>query len=238
MQMKILKNLKQYLLMFVALTFSGSLVLLSAGCSEIDSGEIVNGIELPTNDSTMNFYCANEGIFEETCVLDNPENPYARVAITADDGIDDPDEPVDPPQDTNDKFFLSDSAPSAKARYYVWATALAKGVGLQGENQYYTAIALQELYAENGSPTTRDQAEYAYRSVLDNYFLSVTYFTGDVDGVETVYAVPLKDLTGQNLHTPVPPLGFLYEDTLFALETMSEWGYIYDETLRKVSIFK
>ena len=219
--MKILNDQKQYLKILAALTISGSILFISSGCSEVDGGKKQNTIELPT-DSVLNFECTNEGVFEEKCVLDNPENPYAKVAVTEDN-----------------KFELSDSAPSAKARYYVWATALAKGAGIPGENQYYTALSLHELFAESGSPTTQEQAKKAYRSVLDNYFLAPTFFVVVVDGVDVAFAVSVKDLTGENLFAPViPTLVSLYTDQIFALEDMSEWGYIYNETTKVVSKFE
>ena len=221
MNIKIYENLKQHLSMLVTLTLSGSLVLLSAGCSEVDGGKTQNELQLPV-DSVVNFECVDEGIYLEKCILDNPENPYAKVAVTEDN-----------------KFALNDSAPSAKARYYVWATALAKGAGAQGENQYFTAKSLQELFAESGSPTTQEQAKKAYRSVLDNYFLSSTFFVIIVNGEEVKFAASLKDLTGENLFAPViPTLVSLYTDQIFALQDMSEWGYIYNETTKTVSVFK
>jgi hypothetical protein len=116
--MKILNYIEQHLNILIATLIAGSMILLTAGCSEDDGGTVQNTVQLPT-DSTLNFYCENEGIYLDTCVLDNPENPYATVAVTEDN-----------------KFTLNDAAPSAKSRYYVWATALAKGAGIPGENQY------------------------------------------------------------------------------------------------------
>lgn len=114
--MKILNYIELHQKTLTATLIAGSMVLLTAGCGEVDGGKVVTDIPLP-EDSVLNFACADEGIYLETCVLDNPANPYANVAITADDG----EEPVDPnaPPDPNNKFFLSDSAPSAKAKYYV-----------------------------------------------------------------------------------------------------------------------
>jgi hypothetical protein len=149
---------KQYMNMLALLMLTAPVILLTAGCDEIDSGEVQNTVQLPM-DSVLNFRCEDEGIFPEDCVLDNPENPYVSVAVTEDN-----------------KFDLAADAPSAKSRYYLWATALARGAGLQGENQFYTALSLHEVYGESGSLTTRDQARKAYRSVLDNFFLAPTFF--------------------------------------------------------------
>ena len=162
--MKTLNYVEQYLKILAATLAAGSIFLLTTGCSEVDGGTVQDPIKLP-EDSVLNFACEDEGIYLEPCVLDNPANPYANVAITADDFY---------PASPNDKFVLNDAAPSAKARYYLWASALAKGAGIPGENQYYTAVSLHEVYAQSGSPTTRAQALKAYRSVLDNYFLNLS----------------------------------------------------------------
>ena len=208
--MKIQDYAKQYLNILALLMLTAPLVLMTAGCDEIDSGEVQNSVTLPV-DSILNFNCADEGIYPEDCVLDNSENPYARVSVTEDN-----------------KFRLSDEAPSAKSRYYLWATALARGAGIAGENQFYTALSLQEVYAESGSPTTRDQAIKAYRSVLDNFFLSPTFFVVTIDGEEAAIAVPLKDIVGRNLIDPaIAGLVSLYSDPAFALADISEWGYVY-----------
>jgi hypothetical protein len=232
--MKILNYIEQHIKILVAALVAGSVMLLTAGCSEVDGGTVQSTIQLPT-DSVLNFACADEGIYLEPCVLDNPENPYANVAITADDFY---------PASPNDKFVLNDAAPSAKARYYLWATALAKGAGIPGENQYYTAVSLHEVYAESGSPTTRAQALKAYRSVLDNYFLNPTFF-GPFTENEIFFAAALKDLVGQNLVDTVPPLSLeapdyvpLYDEKVEALGELSDWGYIYNETTKVITFFQ
>lgn len=199
---------------------AASLLLLTGGCSEIDTGTVQNTVELPV-DSTLDFYCKDEGIFEENCVLDNPNNPYANVAITEDN-----------------KFDLHDEAPSAKSRFYLWASALAKGAGIPGENQYYVALSLHQVYAESGSVSTMEQAKKAYRSVLDNYFLAPTYF-GPFTPEESFFAVPVKDLVGQNLFEPsAENLVSFYNDPANALAEMSDWGYIYNTNTQTVSKFE
>jgi hypothetical protein len=215
--MKIQDYAKQSMNMLVALMLTAPVILMTAGCDEIDTGEVQNPVDYPL-DSKLNFACADEGIFPDDCVLDNAENPYARVSVTEDN-----------------KFRLNDEAPSEKSKYYVWATALARGAGLQGENQYYTALSLHKVYAESGSPTTRDQAVKAYRSVLDNFFLAPTFFT------EFGIAVALKDLVGNNLYDPFSEdLVSLYPDPAQAnaLSDISQWGYVYDPDTGIMSIFQ
>ncbi|MDX2488766.1 MAG: hypothetical protein QNL03_14880 [Gammaproteobacteria bacterium] len=241
--MKILNYIEQHLNILIATLIMGSMILLISGCGEIDGGTVQNTVQLPMpEDSTLNFRCENEGIYLDTCVLDNPENPYASVAIT-EPKDEEPDEPCTELYDPTSKFTLSDDAPSMKAKYYVWATALAKGVGLQGENQYFTAFYLQAVYAESGSPTTRDQAVKAYRSLLDNYFLGVTFDKYEVvpapECVEVKVAAALKDRVGENLYDPTDDLLIsLYAIPDSALEDISEWGYVYDTTNKITSVFR
>ena len=239
--MKIFIYIEQHLNKIIPTLIAGSIILLSTGCSEVDDGTVMNTVELPI-DSTLNFYCANEGVYLETCVLDNPENPYASVAIT-EPKDEEPDDPCTDLYDPTSKFTLNDDAPSSKARYYLWATALAKGVGLQGENQYFTAFWLQAVYRESGSPTTREQALKAYRSLLDNYFLGVTFDKYEVAACEEVkVAAALKDRVGENMYAPTDPaLYSLYAIPDSALEDISEWGYIYDPSVGEnglMSIFR
>ena len=206
--MKIINKTERHLKAFLTLMLITS-VLLTSGC-DVDNGSVTNTIALPT-DSTLNLFCEDVGINTETCVLDDPENPYVHVAINE-----------------VTKFILNDDAPSAKSRFYVWATALARSP--TGENQYYTALSLHELFAESGSPTTRVQAINAYRSVLDNFFLSATFFVVSTPSGDVSFAAFVKDLVGQNLVEPtLPTIISLYTDKLLALSDMSEWGYIYDE---------
>jgi hypothetical protein len=226
MNMKNINYLAQNLNRVAALILTGLTILFTAGC-DVEDGTVKNVVQLPT-DSTLNFYCEDEGIYTDDCVLSDPENPYANVAITA-GGV--------YPGPPTDKFILSDAAPSAKARFYLWATALAKGAGIPGENQFYVAVFLQEVYAESGSPTTRDQAKKAYRSVLDNYYLNPTFF-GPYTEDNVFIAVSLKNLVGENLYDPVPPLVSFYSDPVYALDEMSKWGYIYDTTNKIVTKFE
>ena len=132
----------------------------------------------------------------------------------ADDGV--PINTLDLPTDTLlnlactdvgiNKFELFNQIPAgptgAKARFYFWATALARRQS--GENQYYTALALHELYDLNSDMIVKEQALKAYRSVLDNFFGSVTVFTCcpgvSPDGVPVPFPVGLNELTADALY--------------------------------------
>ena len=216
----------------VAILLMGLAAMLAAGCSgERDAGDgrLFNTIVLPT-DVVLNLACEDVGIAGETCVLDDPENPYASTTIT-EFTVDDP----------GNKFDLFNAIPAgptgAKARFYFWATALA---GRQsGENQFYTALALHELFDANSNAISKDeliraQALKAYRSVLDNFFSSVTIFTccpgASPDGQTPVaFAIPLNELTADNLYrTDATGFQRLVEgDPLLVLELFVDWGYTY-----------
>ena len=185
------------------------ITVLASGCDVEERGVVRNEVPLPT-DSILNFACEDEGIFPDECVLENTENPYRTANVTDDT-----------------KFGLSDAAPSAKSRYYVWATALARQP--TGEKQYFTALSLHQVFGESGSPTTRDQAIKAYRSVLDSFFFSATFFVVPFSSGEAAVAIAIKDEVGKNLVEPTDSsLVPLYSNPLFARDAISEWGYIYD----------
>ena len=209
----------------------GLAAVFAAGCSserDANDGTVFNTILLPT-DVVLNLACADVGIADETCVLEDPENPYASTTIT-EFTVDDP----------GNKFDLFNAIPpgptGAKARFYFWATALARRQS--GENQFYTALALHELFDANSNAISKDeliraQALKAYRSVLDNFFSSVTVFSccpgASPDGEPVQFAVPLNELTADVLfRTDATQLMRLVEgDPILVLELFVEWGYTY-----------
>ncbi len=193
-----------------------------SGCDERDSGdgEVINEIILPV-DVVLNLACENVGINDEQCVLDDPENPFALVPTLEFD--------VNLPPDQPTKFdLLADIPPGptgAKARFYLWATALARRQS--GENQWYTARALYELFDANSNPVSKDeivreQALKAYRSVLDNFFGSVTFFG--------VVPASLNEQVARDIFFP-DETGFrrLTPDNVDPNELFAEWGYRYDQ---------
>ena len=149
-------------ILFVML--SATLVLSACDEPDEDEGIVITGIELPT-DTLLNLYCPDVGIGGETCVMQDPENPYRTAVVLEFD-------PMNPDGPTKfDLFIEIPSGPTgAKARFYLWATALAArndGFGA-GENQWYLAQALHELFTYNEDPIIQAHALRAYRSVLDN----------------------------------------------------------------------
>ena len=212
--------------LFMALL--GLTVLVASGCEEPDAGDgrVVNDLLLPT-DVVLNLFCEDVGINDEQCVLDDPENPFVFTAILEPDQIDD-----DDPNPPADKFALADALPQdssgAKARFYLWATALARRQN--GENQWRTALALHELFSANSNLVFQDeliraQALKAYRSVLDNFFGSVTFFR--IGGA--LLPFQLKEVVARDLYFE-EETGFtpLIDSQLEVLEVLGEWGYTYD----------
>ena len=211
-----------------------------AGCesSERDEtdGTLFNTIILPT-DVVLNLACEDVGVHPEQCVLDDPENPFALVPISEFD--------VNNPDDEFNKFELYNSIPrgpnGAKSRFYLWATALARFPS--GENQYYTALALHELFDANSNSLSedelmREQAKKAYRSLLDNFFGSVTVFTCFDCIPQSNFPVPLNERIADHLYrtestnfvTPVAPDGLrrlVPGDPTHVRELMLGWGYAY-----------
>jgi hypothetical protein len=210
----------------------GFAILTASGCESPDdsSGTVVNAILLPT-DVVLNLACANVGINGEQCVLGDPENPYVTTAIIEFD--------VNNPDATN-KFDLFNAIPAgptgAKARFYLWATALARRQS--GENQFYTALALHELFDANSNLISADelvraQALKAYQSLLDNFFGSVTVFECcpgvSPIGEPVAFAVPLNELGVDALYR-TDRTGYrrlVDGDPILVLEVLLEWGYAY-----------
>lgn len=205
--------------------------LAVSGCNERDSndGEVINNILLPT-DVVLNLFCPDVGIKDERCVLDDPENPFAVVAVLEPDQVPE-DEDGNPLAD--DKFALANALPpgptGAKARFYLWATALA---GRQtGENQWYTARALHELYDANSNRVFEDElikehAKRAYRSVLDNFYGQATF------GQFGDNSVPfqLNEIVARSIVFSEEETGWrsLVGSSLEGLALLGEWGYTYN----------
>lgn len=199
-----------------------------AGCDGSpgpNDGEVITAIVLPT-DTLLNLACADVGIFREQCVLEDPANPFATTPIIEYD--------VNNPSATN-KFELFNSIPAgrigAKARFYFWATALARRPS--GENQFYTALALHELWNYNSDPIVQQQALKAYRSVLENFFGSVTVFTCcpalSPTGTPVPFPVGLNELTADNLYR-TDATGYrrlVPGDPILVLSLMLDWGFTY-----------
>ena len=191
-----------------------------SGCESPGDGDgtVINDLLLPT-DTLLNLACADAGVGFERCVLEDPENPFAVVA-TPEFNVNNP--------NARTKFELANNIPAgptgAKARFYLWATALARFPS--GENQWYTARALHELFDANSDPLIQEQALRAYRSMLDNFWGSVTFFEC-CGGVS--FSVNLNEQTADDLYR-TDSTGFVRlipGDPLNAQSLLAEWGYTY-----------
>jgi hypothetical protein len=142
----------------------------------------------------------------------------------------------------NSKFDLNNALPpgpsGAKARFYLWATALARRQS--GENQWYTAVALHELYDANSNRVFEDElikehAKRAYRSVLDNFFGSAIFGQFGDNAVP----FPLNEIVARSIVFSEEETGFrsLVNSLLEGLALLGEWGYIYNpetDTLTRI----
>lgn len=236
-----------------------SAALIMAGCNEPGDSDGVSISMIPLTmdppDVSLDLSCANVGIFTETCVLDDPANPFINTGIVEFDVNN---------EEAFNKFDLANEIPAGpagvKSRFYFWATALARRQN--GENQYFTALALHELFTAQkqilgvGDPIVREQAKEAYRSVWNNFFGSVVFFTccGEFFPVprdDTSFAIPINELVLERLlranefpdgNDPDYPAGYapLIPDDptgldagLIELETqevIGEWGFNYQCT--------
>ena len=136
------------------------LILISCGNDEL---RYRYGFDL--NQLEFNLYTADMGVYPDTSVLDDPNNPFRWE-----------------PLGTETKWTI-ESFGRVVPRVYVWATALATEP--TGENQLYAAQALEDLYRQELAnaaylPFIRDMTVRAYQSVLDNFPDSVSYLA---DGV-------------------------------------------------------
>ncbi|MEM7081644.1 MAG: hypothetical protein AAF465_02840 [Pseudomonadota bacterium] len=211
------------------MVFAATALLVLSGCNELErdesDGEVVTEIVLPT-DTLLNLSCADMGIYIETCVLEDPDNPF-RDALIREFDVNN--------SEAETKFDLVNQIPAgpnyAKARVYFWSTALARRAS--GENQWFTARALHELFNVNGDPIIQQQALRAYRSVLDNFFGSVVFFeccaNVNPSGNPVPFSIPLNELAADDIYRTAAT-GFarlIPGDPLLALSALSEWGYSY-----------
>ena len=222
--------------------FAVAVVLGTGGCGSGDGGgKDITTQTLPTSLS-LRLECDEVGIYTPNarpCILDDRNNPYATVNIIEFDPQD---------EDADNKFDLANEIPDgpeyAISRFYFWATALARRGS--GENQYYTALALHELWSEgvdngSGSRNAQEQAKKAYRACLDYFFDDFTFIgpfpdLNDPDG--DFIPLVIRGLVGTLLVSPEfplktlfpsdnPPLTELEASELAAKTELGEWGYFY-----------
>ena len=171
--------------------------LSASGC--VDKAEFVQGQDL----SALTFHpkSATEGIFPDVTVLTDPDNPFADVAYRSIDAVSN--------QDAI-QWKLNSTA-SYVARFYVWATILAKTAPEgSGEAQYYAADGLRNVFyfakAEpERLPQIRDMAIAGFATVLTRFGeKAVTY---DASG-KIAYELVTPALQGILDLGGLPPVGW------------------------------
>ena len=130
------------------------ILAFNIACSPVEKGEYDYGIPHPLLEFVL--YDPQEGVHPNQSTLSNPNNPFASRAFN--------------------KWDIENTG-YMPARFYGWATTLVSEP--IGENQFYTAVALEALYR---SGTYRDEQYHlwlmstaAYQSVLDNFPDSLSY---------------------------------------------------------------
>ncbi|MGB5522699.1 MAG: hypothetical protein WBM96_09035 [Polyangiales bacterium] len=124
------------------------LVLAAAACGDdgqYEFGFNTTGIEFELFDPT-------EGVHPSKVTLSNPRNPFRESGVSDDT-----------------KFAILGDGGNAGA-FYAWATVLAE-IPI-GENQFFTAVKLRDLYesnevAEEDRETVRRMAVAGFQAVLD-----------------------------------------------------------------------
>ena len=106
------------------------------------------------------FFDETEGIFPSRVTLQNPNNPFRESGVS---------------EDT--RFDILGNGGNAGA-FYAWATLLTS-IPI-GENQYFTATKLRDIYlsnevAEEDQETVRQMAVNAFQAVLDCFPDSILF---------------------------------------------------------------
>lgn len=121
--------------------------------------------------TTLYLYFADEGIYPDTSVLEDPFNPYSKYLVSELERI-------------KWKHINSDNS---RDDFYVWATYLALVPG--AEAQYYTAMALEKASSKEeivrgmphkglvfrGFGNLKEQAVRAYQSIINHWPKAMSY---------------------------------------------------------------
>jgi hypothetical protein len=150
-----------------------------AGCAT--DGEPWTGGTI--GDAPLALYSPDVGVFPDRSILDDPANPFADGALA------------------DDTIWQIQASGGSVAAFYAWGTALARGP--YGERQYYAALDLKTVFAQNRAvesdlPQVRVLAIRGFQAVLDHFPDAVTY---DVTGtiayeLATPSLIAILDLGG------------------------------------------
>jgi hypothetical protein len=156
------------------------LLVFAASCGEAPEyrfGQNISGVEFV-------FFDESEGVFPSRVTLQNPNNPFRGFKVSDDV-----------------KFDILGNGGNAGA-FYAWATILAS-IPI-GENQYFTAVKLRDIYlsnelAEEDQEKVRQMAVNGFQAVLDCFPDSVLFdATGTfaVARLATLSYLEILDLNG------------------------------------------
>jgi len=143
----------------------GFILVGATACGPSGPETALTGID--THALKFHLYSSDMGVHPSKSVLDDPENPFAHVPVDAlNNGT---------PQNPATKWSFDPAHAPPVACFYVWATTLAGAPN--GENQFYTAERLYDIYRYNlAKPedleTVRNMAIAAFTALL-------TYFPDD-----------------------------------------------------------
>lgn len=124
-------------------------------CNPPEPAAYEYGINL--DDVSLKLYSKDMGIHPSVSVLDAPENPFSNAPLW------------------DEKWVIEESGFPA-VRFYGWATQLA--VEPFGENQFYTAKALDDCYQVGC--VQNDQLYFVWQLAVDAYQAQLDYFPNDV----------------------------------------------------------
>lgn len=165
-------------------TLAPLLLALAAGCAP--KAEALSPVDL----TALRFKPTSrtEGIFPDVSVVNDPQNPFANVSFYSIDAVHNP---------AALQFKLNEAAAagptsatySPAARFYIWATILARATPEgDGEAQHYAAASLEDIYLASLDPTipervanasdlpqVREMAVAAFSEVLTQFPNAVTF---------------------------------------------------------------
>ena len=148
-----------------------TLVYSLLGCTTPEPAEFVYGFDMSALE--LNLMSPRMGIYPSTVVLEDPNNPFADGPLWL------------------DKWTVEETGYPA-VRFYGWATQLA--VEPIGENQFYTAKALDDCYRLSCVPS--DQLYYVWQLAIDAYQAQLDHFPDSLgylaDGVTSFPFSPLS----------------------------------------------
>jgi hypothetical protein len=182
------------------------------GCSGGGGGTGRTVVPLNTSTALGFLYCEDEGIYPNTCTLDNPNNPFKDSAF----------------EDIDSYFEVAADLPSALSAFYLWATGLARTSN--PDFQFLVAQSLHALYTEGGDPLAKEQAIKAYRQSLDEFYDATFYFAADYLTGEPLVGLSVKNLIAENLANSFEqgftPLVEPFDENLGQAQALvGEWGY-------------